>query len=612
MMTEEKTENDSQVVEEEKSIGRAMRLCRDDFKSFVEEILNLQNQPFHDELDDDISQEFSKESPIYQMVQRFFAVITYPREHGKSTHLSIAYPLWRIAKDHNVRILAISRTANIAESFLTQIVSNIERNPRYREFSRFIDEDHIGVVPRKKPQRKQMEDWSGKSITIERSDMNMKDPTIAATGLFGQILSRRADIIILDDVVDQQNSATELQRKKVVDWIETTVIPVLVPGGTLIYLGNTWHMDDAVARFLKDPRFIVQKKKAAIVKEAERQDLWQMWGSKMLNIALPPKQRVADALNFYNENRAEMDKGWEVLWPDRLPYSRLYLERLINPYVFARMYQCDPSDRPDQVIRDEWIERALAKGRHLRFQDAPHDRNILEVSTAGMDLAISQKESADDTAIDYLDLVRYGYDGVNDGDFILRQIHRGHFTPNQQRQYAKRATNDHGMQTIRVESVGYQEALVIDLANDSVPVRSYHTGREKFDPEIGINSLALVMELGKLVIPSDPTDARTLMLASQLANEMRAYSADPTEHTGDALMALWFAYSEIRTLLGSRIIIPSKMALPVKDTPPLQTAEQRAPLERQVDEAMRLEQEAERAGFQRMMRDRLLRARRSH
>lgn len=900
-------------------------LCKNDFKSFVQEIVGLDNQPFHDELDDDIAQEFNPDSPIYQMVQRFFACITYPREHGKSTHLSIAYPLWRIAKNHDIRILSISRTANIAESFLSQVVSNVERNLKYREWAKAIDTDNIGVVPRLKKGRRQTEDWSGKSITIERPDMNMKDPTIAATGLFGQILSRRADIIILDDVVDQQNSATELQRKKVIDWIETTVIPVLVPGGTFIYLGNTWHMDDAVARFLKDPRFIVQKRKGAIIRDADRKDLWEEWGSKMLDITRQPKERVADAMNFYKERKNEMDAGAEVLWKERLPYSRLYLERLINPYVFARMYQCftpdtlvrvesglkqikdvrvgelvlthkgrlmpvlktiknkgngamlsikvegfsdsirvtnehpiftprgwkkagelsvgdkvlgcaeeisngfrisverariygwylaegsigvhgrvvtfslatkeknninelsqalqkegfahrndlmknestctnihvnskeladelvalfgkaktkhlpsivlgmshetreemllsylkgdghrqgldswrtssvcidlvdgiariaesigwrvskrfyrqrmnsticgrviktngydhvlnlyrnerenlthkiksikkiyyydtlynlevavdnsyslahfavhncDPSERPDQVIKNEWIERALMKGQHLRFQNTPHPRNVLEVSAAGMDLAISQKESADDTSVSYLDLVRYGYDGVDNGDFILRQIHRGHFTPNEQRKYAKQATNEHGMSTIRVESVGYQEALVIDLADEAVPVRSYNTGREKFDPEIGINSLALLMELGKLVIPSDPTDPRTIMLAAQLANEMRAYSADPTAHTGDGLMSLWFAYSEIRTLLGSRIIVPKSATMEIKDSQPIETPEQRAPLEKKADDVMRMEQEAERANFQRLMRDRMLRGRR--
>jgi len=568
------------------------------FRLFVRDILGLINEPFHDELDDEISQKFDAESPTYKMVKRFFAVFTYPRDHGKSKHLSVAYPLWRMAKDHNVRILSISRTGAVAESFLSEIVSNIERNELYKEWAENIDPMREGVVPRMKPTRKQTEDWSGKSITIEREDIGSKDPTIWATGLFGQILARRADVIILDDVVDQQNSMTELQRKKVIDWIETTVLPVLVPGGTLIYLGNTWHQDDVVSKFMTDPRFVVQKRQGAIIHEADRQDLWQKWGSIMLNITVPPKERFKAADEYYQQNQADMDAGSQVLWKERYPYSRLYLERLLNPYVFARMYQCDPSNRPDQVIKDEWIEAAMKKGKHLRFQDTPHEKNFLEVSAAGMDLAISLEEAADDTALIYLDLVRQGYDGVEDGDYIIRQIHRGKFTPNEQRTKAKIAWMSHGMATVRVESVGYQASLTIDLKNEGVPVTAYHTGGEKFDPEIGINSLAVAMELGQVVIPSDPTDPRTIMLASQLANEMRAF---PDGHTGDALMALWFAYSEIRALMGSRVGFPKGGLSFIKDSPPVQTKEQRVDLEKVADiEAIKI-QEKERSGFDRMV-----------
>lgn len=579
--------------------SEVLNLYTNTFRLFVRDILGLDNQPFHDELDNDISQDFDPSHPAYKMIKRFFAVFTYPRDHGKSTHLSIAYPLWRIAKDHNIRILQISRTAAVAESFLSGIVGNIERNDKYRDWATAIDATGEGVVPRLKMHRKQTEDWTGKSITIERDDVTLKDPTIAATGLMGQILSRRADLIILDDVVDQQNSMTELQRQKVIDWIETTVIPVLVPGGTLIYLGNTWHQDDVVSKFMTDPRFIVQKRYAAVEKFATRQDLWDKWASIMMNITIMPKERFAQADSFYQSNRADMDLGTKVLWPERYPYSRLYLEKLLNPYVFARMYQCDPSDRPNQTIKDAWIEAALKKGRKLRFQDMPHEKNYLEMSAAGMDLAISLEEMADDSALLYLDLVRHGYDGVDDGDYIIRQIHRGKMTPNEQRNAAKNAWANHGMQIIRVESNSYQAALSIDLAAEGVAVKAYHTGKEKFDPEMGINSLAVAMELGKVVIPSDPTDPRTIMLASQLANEMRAF---PDGHTGDALMAFWFAYSQIRELLGERVLFPKAALSVIKDSPPVQTPAQRVELERMADVEIINAQIAERSNFDRMFK----------
>lgn len=594
-MEPEKTTTDSITPE------MVQQLCKNKFRFFVEHILGLENQPFHDEIDDDISQTFSSDDPV----ARFFSVITMPRDHGKSKHLSIAYPLWRIAKNHNIRILAISRTSKIAESFLSEIISNIERNDLYRDWAEQIDPSRRGVIPRLKAGRKMQQDWSGNSITIERETIDMKDPTIAATGLFGQILSRRADIIICDDIVDQENSFTEAQRIKVRDWIDTTVIPVLVPGGTFIYLGNTWHMDDVVSKFMTDPRFMVQKRQGAIIKEADRQDLWKEWGALMVNITIDPKTRRANANTFYEKNKEEMDRGWETLWPDRYPYARLYFERMLNPYMFARMYQCDPSNRPDQVIKDEWIMAALEKGKSLRFQDLPQRRaegssppaNFLEVSAGGMDLAISQEEHADDTALVYVDLVRHGYDDVADGDYLLRQIYRDHFTPNEQRTLPVTAWKEHGLNSIRVESVGYQKSLTIDLSEAGVPITAYNTGSEKFDPEIGINMVANIMEQGRMVIPSDPTDPRTVDLASKLANEMRAF---PDGHTGDSLMALWFAISEIRELMGTRLLVPG-MVDTIQDSPSVVTAEERAPMEKVADQAAIDEQNYERSAFNSMM-----------
>lgn len=580
----------------EKQISKLALVCRDFFKVFAEEIFGLDNEAFHNEIDDEISQEFSSDDPV----ARFFAVFTMPRDHGKSKHCSVAYPLWRIAKNHNIRILIISATGGISQSFLSEIMANISRNEKYQAWARDIDPEGKGVIPQLRDRSKSLADWSGTQITIDRSDFSMKDPTITATGLFGSILSKRADIVICDDVVNQQNSMTEEQRNKVKDWIETTVLPVLVPGGTFIYLGNTWHADDVVSKYMQDPRFIVQKRRGAIISEAKDQSLWQKWGSMMLNITIKPEVRRKFATAFYNENRAAMDEGVEVLWPSRYPYARLFFERLLNPFVFARMYQCDPSNRPDQVIREEWIQRAMEKGKNFRFQDLPHEKNILEVSAAGMDLAISQEEAADDTALVYMDLVRYGYNGIEDGDYIIRQIHRGHLTPNEQRGHAKKAWMDDGMLAVRVESVGYQKSLTIDLAEEGVPVRAYNTGGEKFDPEIGINSLAVIMELGKMVIPSDPTDARTLTLASQLANEMRAF---PDGHTGDGLMASWFAFSEIRDLLGNRVLMPTNRMETFRDSPPVQTHDQRKDMEKEADQALILEQEAERGQLNRMMLD---------
>ena len=326
--------------------------------------------------------------------------------------------------------------------------------------------------------------------------------------------------------------------------------------------------------------------------------------------------RRIKAEEWYRSNQAAMDEGVKVLWPNRYPYSTLYLMRLANPYAFARMYQCDPSDRPDQRFKDAWLEAACKKGKMLRLGLAKRDGFEMELTTEGVDLAISEDSGSDDTSMLILDKVKYSkIEGIKTGDIIIRDIVRGKFSPNTVKENITAHYKEVQPDGIRVETVGYQEAIQRDLDDAGVPVRGYKTGGEKKDPFIGINSIAIYAELGKLVLPYDNTDPRTINLISQLVNEMRAF---PDGHTGDSLMALWFAFSEMRDLTGDRVIVPTIQNNPINVDPPnLNDKQIREKEEKKADQDMikiqqavrnprakiadPLEAQAEREAYQRMM-----------
>jgi hypothetical protein len=546
--------------------------ARDDFKVFVRAIIGLTNAPFHDELDDILS------NPLYKKI-----VITYPRDHGKSTHLSVAYPLWMMAKNHNLRILLVSNTESISKKSLSSIIGHIDRNEEYQKFSKFCDPDEVGVIPRMKNYAKMRENWSGDSIVIDRSELNLRDPTIQAVGLFGSILSTRADIVIGDDIVNQENSATEAQRLKVIDWIDTTVRPVLIPEGTFIYLGNTWHQDDLVSRLLKSPMYDYRNRKKAIISDSKHPELWDEWISIRTDERFTIEDRKKKSEDYYLQNKNVMDDGVKLLWSERFDYGKLIMERRNNPYAFARMYQCDPSDRPDQKFKDAWLNEATRKGATMRLQKEKRAEFDTEVITQGVDLAISEKETADDTVILTLDKVRFSNNPeIKVGDIIIREIDRDKMSPNTVTQKIKDYYYTIQPDGIRVESNGYQAAIQRDLDDMGIPVHGYQTGGEKNDPYIGINSLAIYAEQGKLILPYDQTDPRTIRLVAELINEMRAF---PDGHTGDALMALWFAFSEMRDIVGNRIVVPQNNSLVPKDPPRLEDPVVRKPLEHKLDVA---------------------------
>jgi hypothetical protein len=568
--------------------------CRERFKFFMEEIMGFDNQPFHDELDDILS------SPEYKKI-----AISYPRGHGKTTHLSVGYPLWEMSRNHNIRILLVSSTAAISQQSLGTIMSNIEKNEELKNYA-LVSDSKIGLVPQLKGGAKMKQSWSGNQITVSRDDLQLRDATISAIGVFGSILSKRADIIILDDVVNQENSQTEEQRNKIIDWVRTTVFPVLVPGGRILCLGNTWHQDDLMSHLLKDPQFDYRSRRAAIIHESNNTELWQQWSSIILNEDLTMEERKLQAEEFYLNNKDKMDDGVEVLWANRFSYKDLYLIRMSDSYSFSRMYQCDPNNRPTQKFKDEWLERAADKGKLLKLQDETPEGIIWDITTDGVDLAIGTEEFNDDTSIFTLGKVKYSnIEGVNTGDYVVRQIKVGKMSPKETRDEIKRSYETHKPKGIRVESVGYQMAIVRDLEEFRLPITAYHTGGEKNDSSIGVNSLAIIAELNKLVLPYDQKDSNTIKIISRLMNEMRAF---PDGHTGDILMSFWFAFSEMRDLQGSRTIVPGpyKTAKPVESSAEFKDPIRMKELNKQadLDEAHRLERKYEKEVFKRLMRKR--------
>jgi hypothetical protein len=163
--------------------------------------------------------------------------------------------LWEIAKNHNATILIVSNKERTANALMLQIIAHIERNERYKIWAKAIDPSRKGVIPKKRIIIRRKERWGKKAITIDRSSLQLKDPTIGAAGRRGMVLSRRTNIIIAYKLVDQKNAAVRKRRQKMKSWVHTILLPVLVPGGRFIYWGRSFHKGDFVSESLSSKFF---------------------------------------------------------------------------------------------------------------------------------------------------------------------------------------------------------------------------------------------------------------------------------------------------------------------------------------------------------------------
>lgn len=96
---------------------------------------------------------------------------------------------------------------------------------------------------------------------------------------------------------------------------------------------------------------------------------------------------------------------------------------------------------------------------------------------------------------------------------------------------------------VYVENNAAQDFIVqFTRYGSAVPVKPFTTGRNKAHPEFGVEGLAAEMAAGKWIIPSG--GGRLHPEVDAWINELLYY--DPRSHTGDRLMASWFAREAAR------------------------------------------------------------------
>lgn len=426
-----------------------------------------------------------------------FAVLLASVEHGKSTQIGVGKMLWLIGSHPNRRYAFISNTAEQAKKILRAIRTEIETNPRVRE-----------VFPNLKPSAREEDPWHSTQITVERT-ITSRDPTLQAMGVFGPLVGSRLDGAVLDDILDFENTRTEDQRKKVIEWIDTTVMTRIVEGGFLWAIGTPWHPEDALHWLEKRPDF-VSKRFGAVLNPDE-----------------PPDR-------------------WIPRWPEQWPLKRI-LERRRNSVeaTFVRKYLCRVRLDSMSRFREVWLDRMkrLGKGRTL-LAEAPraYARGPRLPCFTGVDLGVGKKESNAKTCIFTIALGKRG-------ERLIVDIESGRWQAPEIIDRIASAQMRFDSEML-VENNGAQQFL-IDMCHGRVSVNAFTTtAAKKFDEEWGVESLAVEMRNGWWVLPSGRDGETVHEEAHEWLEGLRHY--DPETHTSDHVMASWLARECLRRYAAPR------------------------------------------------------------
>ncbi len=161
-------------------------------------------------------------------------LICVPRGTLKSSLCSVAYPIWLMLNNPNIRILIDSELYANSVTFLREIKGHLQSN----QFIQIFGDLRTDV-------------WNESEIVIRNRTKTLKEPTIQVGGIGTTKVGQHYDVIIGDDYNSPSNTANSDQRKKVIDHYQYNQ-SILEPGGIYLIVGTRYHEEDLIGWIIKN------------------------------------------------------------------------------------------------------------------------------------------------------------------------------------------------------------------------------------------------------------------------------------------------------------------------------------------------------------------------
>jgi len=474
---------------------------------FVDEFIkpDLDRPPFHDDW-------------YWWMVRESAYLNLSPRDHAKTTLHSIIKPVWEICCDRNVTYFIVFATTDVAKLILSQIKSQLTVNPRILAgFGTFNPMD----LPAE--ERLVDQDWSQYSITVNRTNFSIKDPTVAVAGSLTNVLSRRVSRLVVDDLLNDKIASSVAESERLESWYVNDVQPILLADGQEIITGTRYRSGDFYAK---------------IIELSKEEGLYKVF--------------IGDAI--INE------VSQEVLWPERWSWNGLMRQRAkMGKTKFNRNYRNMIISDEDSVFPMLWFKGGVDEKTGLYYPGCfdpslvlgmgpkIDKRRWLRYITIGVDPAIGETAESK-----YFGLVVLGLDMK--GRLIIADIVRGKFSFPNQKRIVLQKSQFWNPNFVVVETNSYQKALLEGLGEESkfIPAVPWlTTGGVRSKPDIGVPAMDVHFEQGRFRVPRGNRDSEKL--TDILVEELHFWGK---HDTSDLTMALWFSYERIRPELERLGVLP--------------------------------------------------------
>jgi predicted phage terminase large subunit-like protein len=375
-------------------------------------------------------------------------LIIEPRGSTKTTHCDTGYLSHRIALEPDIRAGLMSNNDTMAANFSRAIMSLVEANEIYRELYGDL------VYGRKWTQT----EWIRRGSPWTQGS---KDLTLFASGTGGGIVSKRFSLLLMDDILDKENTSTIDQLDKVRDWYDQTLDPCVLPDGVRICIGTRWAIEDTY-KLLGTPASEGGYGYKVVTQKALIDDP----GDDIYDETLP------SILNKGEMGRFLRKDGYRSYWEEFWPLEELLRRRARRPDIFDLVMQGDV----EGIMQGEFFLKRDYQWYGTRtgdpFEELPEGSRSIKM---GVDFASSLKQRADFTA-------RVTTATYHDtGDFYVMRAHRakiavGHdlFIVDGYREFPQ-------ISLVICEKNQHQSTTVQEVMRDypRIPIEGRHTDTDK-------------------------------------------------------------------------------------------------------------------------------------
>lgn len=497
-------------------------------------------------------------------------LINCPPFHGKSIALTVDYSCFRLVMDPSYRILIISAGSDLAAQFL------------YGIKERMTSPDFIELQKAYAPEggwEATAESWTETRIifgTDVRADgareTHEKDPNVQIAGMGSKIYGRRADMIFVDDGVDETNVSAYAKQQ---NWLNRTVLSRLELGGKIVIVGTRIAPVDLYSELMKPENYAnlrvpwTHLASPAILEEgetpAQHKTLWPYadvpWvqrdpSGKLMDRCICGRDECADGLDI---NGRKQYQRWDGIHLEKGPRADN------SETMWALVYQ-----QKSVSENATFPEHAVAKSTNsLRFAGRL-ENNKVGHPVAGMN-GLYVIAGCDPSIKGFAGIVVEALDKDTDKRYLLDARNMRAPTPEALKSMMKALTEQYHINEWRVEKTGLLQFFTQDVGLRTyfqargVRFTEHHTGSNKWDYAFGVASMASLF--GEYDKPWDDPKGGWREITPPLIELPRPHQEalralvhqlitwtpdlDPGKVPCDLVMALWFAEIGAREYLGT-------------------------------------------------------------